>query len=174
MLAYLFVIVAVLMRFLPHQLNFTPVAASLLYFGARRPRRELWAPLALLAGSDLILTKLVYHYPFTADHVVTLAWYAMALALGWLLLRRNAGPLRLVGASLAASVSFFVISNFAVWAVWQMYPKTPAGLVACYVAALPFFRNSVVGDLVFTAVMFGTPAIVAAITRKPARQTIRP
>ena len=171
MLAYLYVIVAVLLRFLPHQLNFTPVAASLVYFGARRPLRQMWAPVALLAASDVLLTTLVYRYPLTPDHLVSWLWYAGALGLGTLL-RRNAGALRLVGASLAASVSFFLLSNFAVWLVWQMYPKTLAGLAACYVAALPFFRNSVAGDLVFTAAFFGMPALAAALSRKPAGQRV--
>ena len=63
MLAYLFVIFAVAVRFLPHPFAFTPVGASLLYFGARGPRRQMWVALALLAASDVILTTLVYRYP---------------------------------------------------------------------------------------------------------------
>jgi hypothetical protein len=66
---------------------------------------------------------------------------------------------RVAGASLAGSIAFFGFSNFAVWAVWNMYPKTLAGLGACYVAGLPFFRNAVVGDLAFTAVLFGAPLL---------------
>jgi len=57
MLAYLFVILAVVVRFMPHPLAFTPVGASLLFFGARGPRRQLWVPVALLAASDVVLTK---------------------------------------------------------------------------------------------------------------------
>ena len=82
MLAYLFVILAVAVRFMPHPLAFTPVAASLLFFGARGPRRQLWIPLALLAFSDVILTKVIYSYPFSWDHFVTLGWYAAMLWLG--------------------------------------------------------------------------------------------
>ena len=72
MLAYLFVILAVLARmpFIPHPWNFTPVAAALLYFGARGSRRQLWVPFALLAASDVILTKFVYYYPLTWDQLV--------------------------------------------------------------------------------------------------------
>ena len=82
MLAYLFVIIAVAVRFLPHPMAFTPVGAALLFFGARGPRRRLWLPLVLLAASDVILTTLVYRYPFTWDHFVTWAWYAGMLWLG--------------------------------------------------------------------------------------------
>ena len=162
MLAYLFVLLAVAVRFMPHPLAFTPVAAALLYFGARGPKRQLWAPLALLAVSDVILTKIVYSYPLTWDHFVTWAWYAAILLLGTQL-RENTNWLRVGGAALASSVSFFAVSNFAVWACWNMYPKTLAGLMTCYAAALPFFRRGVAGDMVFTAVMFGVPAVAAAV-----------
>ena len=168
MLAYLFVIVAVALRFMPHPFSFTPVAASLLFFGARMPRRQMWVPVLLLAGSDVLLTRFVYAYPLTADHFVTWAWYGLALGIG-MLLRNRTTVVRLAGASLAASLSFFLISNFAVWAVWDMYPKTLSGLAACYVAAIPFFRNTLAGDLIFTAVLFGIAALVGA--KASARKT---
>src|SRR5580692_11451590 len=166
MLAYLFVIFAVQARmpFMPHPWNFTPVAAALLYFGARGSRRQLWVPFALLALSDVILTKFVYTYVFSWDHFVTWAWYAAILLLGNGL-RENSNWLRIGGAALASSVSFFVVSNFGVWAWGTMYPRTASGLMTCYVAALPFFRSTVTGDMLFTAVMFGLPAIAAAIAR---------
>jgi hypothetical protein len=166
MLAYLFIVVAVLARmpFMPHPWNFTPVAAALLYFGARGSRRQLWVPFALLAISDVILTKFVYAYVFSWDHIVTWAWYAAILWLGTVL-RENSNWLRIGGAAVASSVSFFIISNFAVWACWDMYPKTLSGLMTCYAAGIPFFRRAFVGDMLFTAVMFGLPAIAAALAR---------
>ncbi|MBV9573441.1 MAG: hypothetical protein JOY93_05260, partial [Acidobacteriales bacterium] len=82
MLAYVFLIFAVAVRFLPHPWMFTPVAASLLFFGAHRSRSQMWIPVALLAVSDVILTKFVYLYPFTWDHYITWIWYAAVLALG--------------------------------------------------------------------------------------------
>jgi hypothetical protein len=162
MLAFLFVIFAVAFRFLPHPYTFTPVAAALLFFGARGPRRLFWVPVALLIASDLILTPFVYSYPLSPDHFVTWAWYGAIVLLGSAL-RNNAKPLRLLGASLTASVSFFLLSNFAVWAVWKMYPKTLSGLAAAYDAGIPFFRHEVAGDLLFTAAMFGTPVLIQAI-----------
>ena len=162
MLAYLFIALAVAVRFLPHPWTFTPVVASLLFFGARGSRRQLWIPLVLLAASDVILTRFVYSYVFSWDHFVTWAWYVAILWLGTSL-RNNARPLRVVGASLASSVSFFLVSNFAVWACWDMYPKTVAGLMTSYTLALPFFRNAVEGDLLFTCAMFATPVAVHAL-----------
>jgi hypothetical protein len=171
MLAYLFVIFAVLARmpFMPHPWNFTPVAAALLYFGARGSRRQLWVPFALLAASDVILTKFVYSYVFSWDHFVTWGWYAAILWLGTGL-RENSNWIRVGGAAVASSVSFFVVSNFAVWAYWgDMYPRTMSGLMTCYAAGLPFFRRTLVGDLLFTAVMFGVPALAAAVSHSTSK-----
>ncbi|MGB9233525.1 MAG: DUF6580 family putative transport protein [Terriglobales bacterium] len=175
MLAYVFVLVAVAVRFMilgltPHPFAFTPVAAALLYFGARGPRRQLWIPFVLLAASDVVLTKFFYAYQFSWDHFVTWLWYAAILWLGTGLresasLRSVTDWLRVGSASLTASISFFVVSNFAVWACWNMYPKTFAGLMTCYAAGIPFFRHSVAGDLVFTAFMFGVPAAAALLAR---------
>jgi hypothetical protein len=163
MLAYLFLALAVAVRFMPHPWMFTPVAAALLFFGARGSRRFLWVPLAAMAASDIVLTKLVYAYPFVWDHFVTWGWYAAVLWLGTKL-RDHAKPLPVLGAALASSVSFFLISNFAVWAAYNMYPKTFAGLLTSYTLALPFFRNAVEGDLLFTSVMFATPVVLTALS----------
>jgi len=163
MLAYLFVVLAVAVRFMPHPWMFTPVTGSLLFFGARGPRRQLWIPFVLLAASDVALTKLVYAYPFTWDHYVTFAWYAAVLWLGTRLGTKTKW-MPVIGAALASSVSFFLLSNFATWASWDMYPKTFAGLMECYMAALPFFRHALAGDLIFTAAMFATPMALHALS----------
>ena len=172
MLAYIFVLLAVAVRFLPflgplnfvpHAWHFTPLAASLLFFGARGSRRQMWIPLMLLAATDVILTKFVYAYTFSWDQLVTWAWYAAILWLGTSL-RGKASFWRVVGAALASSVSFFVISNFAVWAAWNMYPRTLSGLIACYTAAIPFFRGTIESDLFFSLAFFGTPVLLQALS----------
>jgi len=172
MLAYLFVLLTIAVRFLPfagpinilpHAWHFTPLAASLLFFGARGSRRQMWVPLVLLVATDLVLTRFIWAYPFTWDILVTWAWYAAILWLGTNL-REKAGFWRVVGAAVTSSVSFFVISNFAVWAAWGMYPRTFSGLTACYAAGLPFFRGTVASDLFFSLAMFGTPVLVHALS----------
>jgi hypothetical protein len=140
------------------------LAASLLFFGARGSRRQMWIPLVLLAGTDVVLTRYVWHYPFTWDTLITWAWYAAILWLGTNL-KEKAGFWRVVAAAAASSVSFFIVSNFAVWAAWpQMYPRTLAGLVASYDAAIPFFRGTAASDLFFSLAMFSVPALQQAIT----------
>ena len=166
MLAYLFVLFAVASRlpFMPHPWNFTPVLAALLYFGARGSRRQLWMPLILLIASDLVLDKYVYAYPFSWDLFLTWGWYAAMLGLGTAL-RENSKPLRIAGAALTGSLTFFLVSNFGVWAATNMYAKTVSGLMACYAAGIPFFRRTLEGDLFYAAVMFGLPVAVGAIAR---------
>jgi hypothetical protein len=173
MLAYLFVFLAIAVRFLPfagrlnilpHAWHFTPVAASLLFFGARGSRRQMWIPLVLMAATDVVLTKFIYSYSLTWDQLVTWVWYAAILWLGTNL-REKSDPVRVVGAALASSVSFFLVSNFAVWAAGQMYPKTFHGLMMSYAAGLPFFRGTVESDLFFSIAFFGIPVFLLALSR---------
>jgi hypothetical protein len=170
MLAYIFVVLAVASRFLilhlkPIPWDFTPVTASLLFFGAYGSRRQSWFPVALLAGADVVLSKFVYAYPISWDLYVTWAWYAAIVLLGTRL-GRNAKAVWVLCSALASSVSFFLISNFSAWLEYHMYPKTFSGLLTSYAAGLPFFRNRVVGDVMFTAVMFSVPVIVAQFAKK--------
>jgi hypothetical protein len=169
MLAYLFLVLAVAVRFMPHPWMFTPVVGSLLFFGARGSRRQLWIPFVMLAASDVVLTRWVYSYPFSWDQYVTFAWYAAVLWLGTRLGAKTKW-VPVIGAALASSVSFYLLSNFATWASWDMYPKTLSGLMECYVAALPFFRHALAGDLLFTTAMFATPMALHALSGAFSRQ----
>ena len=130
------ILLAVFARLIPHPANFTPIMAIALFAGALLPARlALVVPLAAIALSDLVLG-----HAFGAMTLVVLA----ALALGALLgrcLARNRTWTRTFGAALAGSIVFFVLTNFAVWALpgaHAMYPLTIAGLVECYVMAIPF------------------------------------
>jgi len=174
MLPYIFVLFAIAIRFLPflgplnflpHAWHFTPLAASLLFFGARGSRRQIWVPLALLMATDVILTLFFWKYPFTWDTLVIWAWYAAILWLGTGL-REKSGMWRVVVAAAASSVSFFVVSNLAVWASSSMYPKTLAGLVTCFELAVPFFRNTAVSDMLFSLAFFAVPALQAALAER--------
>ncbi len=174
MLPYIFVLLAIAVRFLPfagplnvlpHAWHFTPLAGSLLFFGARGSKRQMWVPLVLFAATDVVLTKFIYAYSFSWDQLVTWAWYAAILWLGTNL-REKSGPVRVIGAALASSVSFFLISNFAVWAAWpNMYPRGLHGLMMSYAAGLPFFRGTVEGDLFFSAAFFGMPVFLMVLSR---------
>lgn len=172
MLAYLFIVLAVAVRLLPHPWHLTPIGAALLFFGAKRPVREWVAPLVLLAATDVYLTTVHYHMRVSADHLVTWIWYVVAMGIGYMLVRK-VDALRVVGASLTSAISFFVVSNFATWYFQDLYPKTFAGLVQCYTMAIPFFRGTFASDLIYTPVLFSVPYALKLIERKTAAARVR-
>jgi len=165
MLAYLFIVLAVAVRLLPHPWHLTPLGAALLFFGAKRPVREWWAPMALLMSADLYLTIVHYHMRVGADQFVTWAWYVIAMAIGYALVSR-VDVARVVGASLLSAVSFFMASNFATWAFQNMYAKNLSGLLQCYTLAIPFFRGTFASDLIFTPVLFSVPYALSLLERR--------
>jgi hypothetical protein len=154
-----------------------PLGAISLYAGARLPRRWAWiVPLAAMVASDLILDRIVYpNYPRSPLSLTRLASYAtlaMVALLGGLR-RGEAGPWVRVGMSVGASTLFYLTTNFAVWATTHgaTYPMTAAGLLACYVAALPFYGNGLAADLAGTIGLFGVDALVRrAMARKASRR----
>jgi hypothetical protein len=163
--AYLLLLVAVLSRLIPHApwFNFTAVGGSLLYFGARRSWREMLVPMAALMATDYILTAFVYHYSFHAwDYVITWLWYGAAMILGRILLREKTTVARVASAVFLGPTSFFLVSNFAVWAGGTMYPHTLDGLGACYVAALAFhgYESDLISTAIVAGLAFGVPAWV--------------
>jgi hypothetical protein len=175
MIAYLLLLVAVLTRILPHAgwLNFTAVGGALLYFGARRSRWEMLVPLAVLAATDYFLTVSVYHYAFQwTVYLPTWAWYAMAMGLGQILLGARSSFVRVAAATLLGPTSFFVVSNYAVWVSFGMYPKTLAGLGACLAAGIPFYRNDMVSTALLMGVAFGVPALVRRWNMDPAQAAL--
>jgi hypothetical protein len=143
------ILVAAFSRLLPHPSNVTPVAAIALFAGAYLPRgfSSFAIPVFALLLSDLVIG---FHSTMPFVYLGML----ITVALGTLL-RSKARLLNIVGASLIASVLFFALTNFGVWMMEGIYPQTAAGLVQCYVAAIPFFANSLLGDLLFAWVLFG-------------------
>ena len=171
MAAYLVLMLAVLSRILPvtfhaTALNFTAVGGGLLFFGARRSRwQTLIAVLALMA-TDYYLTVYAYGYAFeTSSYLVTWGWYAAVCLIGHQLLSGKSSMPRVGGAVLASSTSFFLLSNFAVWAGSAMYTHNFAGLSTCYVAAIPFYANDVISTAITAGALFGLPALAASIAQ---------
>jgi hypothetical protein len=171
MSAYLVLLLAVLSRILPHTfhavgLNFTAVGGGLLFFGARRSRWQALIAILALAATDYYLTVYAYGFPFhVSGYLTTWAWYGAICLLGSGLLAKRATALRVTAGVLATSISFFVLSNFMVWAAGGMYPATAAGLGACYVAAIPFFANDLISTAIVAGALFGVPALAKDIAR---------
>jgi hypothetical protein len=170
MAAYLLILAAVISRVLPHPawLNFTAVGGSLLYFGARRPLRQMWLPVALLMATDYYLTVFFYSYPFhVSAYLLTWAWYAAVIVLGRLLLAKKTSIARVSCGVILAPTSFFLITNFAAWAAMpQLYPRNLAGLGLSYVAGLPFYRNDLLSTAIVAGLAFGLPVMAHLLAQR--------
>jgi DMSO reductase anchor subunit len=121
-------------------------------------------PLAALMATDYYLTVYAYHYSFQwQSYATTWMWYLMAMALGFILLHARTTVIRVGAAALLGPTSFFIVSNYAVWASSGMYPKSLRGLIACYSAAVPFYRNDVASTVLVAGLAFGVPVLVRRI-----------
>jgi hypothetical protein len=149
-LAAVMIILAAVVRILPHPWNFTPIGAMAIFSGAMlRDRRVafLFPLLALFAGDLFVgIHRLI---------PVVYASFLLSVLIGTSL-ADNRGVLRIGGAVFLGALQFFLITNFAIWRVFDTYPHTPAGLAACYIAGLPLFGNTLAGDAVYAALFFGS------------------
>lgn len=158
MVIYLYVLGAILFRILPHPWNATPIAAMFLFSGAmfKRNAHSLLIPLAAILVSDYVVDLWLYHGAYHWFSPFTWGGFLLIGMLGWTL-RGKASWLRVGGASITGSTIFFLFTNFGwFWFGADMYPHNMAGLAQCYAAGVPFYRNDLIGDLAWNAVMFGS------------------
>ena len=157
------ILLAAMSRLLPHPPNFAPIGGMTL-FGVAYYSKRHWAfiiPIIAMWISDLVLNNVIYgqYFPhfvwFYQGCFFTYGSFILIGLLGLFLLKKiNAQNLFIT--SLLASVVFFALSNFGVWFSTTIYPKNISGLIGCYIAGLPFFKNTILGDLVYTSVLFGS------------------
>jgi hypothetical protein len=155
------VVLAALTRLVPHPPNVTAVAATALFGGAyfRSRRLAFLMPLVAMLLSDFVLGLLVYGMTSMKSQPVVYLCMLIMVAIGRIIqTRRSVANIAL--ATLVSSFIFYLVTNFAVWAFDSLYPTTWAGLTACYTAAIPFFRNSLIGDIFFASVLFGGFALL--------------
>ena len=143
------ILTAAALRLVPHPPNFSPVDAMALFSGAYFGRRlvAFAAPLGALLLSDLVLG---FYHGMATVYLAT----ALIVLIGWFAVKR-ATPVRVGLAALAGSMMFFLVTNLGMWLFSGIYPHTSAGLAACYVAAMPFFQNTLAGDLFYATLLFG-------------------
>ena len=144
----LVVLVAVVMRFLPHPANVAPIAAMALFGGAYLNKKYATIlPLMVMLISDAFLG---FHktMPFVYGSFLIASLIGLAL-------KNKVKTKTVIGASLLSSIIFYVVTNFGVWLTSGTYEMTFLGLIKCYVLAIPFFRNTLTGDLFYTVMMFG-------------------
>lgn len=161
----LMVFTAAFVRVIPHPPNFAPIAAMALFGGAYFTKKSFAfiIPLAAMFITDAIIG-------FYSTAWLTYISFALIVVLGIVMLKKVSVK-KVVLASIASSISFFLITNFGVWALGTLYPKTPAGLMESYIAAIPFFQNSLIGDLFFAGVMFGVYELIKY--KVPALQKVK-
>src|ERR1039458_8930858 len=147
------------MRLLPHPANFAPVTAIALFGGATLPRRyAVLAPLLAMMLSD----TLIGWYSLMP---ITWACYAL-IALASSVWLRGRGLGRGITLTAGSSVFFFAVTNFAVWVGGGLYPRTLAGLERCFMMALPFFRNTALSDMIYTAGLFSLYLLATRIATR--------
>lgn len=154
------VVTGILLRIIPHAANFTPVGAIALFGGAVLGSRfALWLPLAVMVVSDLFLGS-------HGTMLFTWSGFMLVGAFG-MLLKNKSNYLRVPIGSLGAALIFYIVSNFGVWVEGKLYTYTWQGLVDCYVAALPFLRNELIADLLFTSALFGAYWLAGRVFVEP-------
>lgn len=159
-IALALIFAGILLRLMPHAANFAPIGAIAIFGGAVLDKKiAWWLPLAIMVASDLIIGL---------HSAVLFTWGAFALIglYGMLLRDQKTLPKILFGA-LGSGVIFYIVSNFGVWAASGMYAHTLQGLTDCYLAAIPFFRTSLLADLVYCSALF----VAYALATKPLAKT---
>lgn len=143
----LIVISAVVLRLVPHPPNMAPIGALALFAGAHMSRRQALA----VAFGALFLSDVFLGFHATMPFVYGSFFITVLLGTA---LNKKKNSAYLISASFVSSVLFFIITNFGVWLIGDIYPRTAQGLVNAYAMAIPFFKNTLVGDLLFTCVFF--------------------
>lgn len=155
---YVVLVLAGLIRLIPHPWNFTPIGSIGLFAGTWCNPKIAWlVPLIPLFIGDMITG---FYDPFIM--VFVYAGFALSAVIGRLFLARKRTALRFGGAITVNAIVFYLVSNFPVWLTY--YPRTAAGLVECYVKGLPYMGNMVLGDTVFVAILFGLYFLALKLT----------
>ncbi|UZN07663.1 hypothetical protein M5D10_01365 [Leptospira santarosai] len=150
------VILSGISRLLPHPPNFTLVGAMTVYSGARIQGWKSFAyPTVTILITDFILSKIHGFDWFYEGLPLVYCSLLINVLLGRIFLKTDRKLISVFGVTLLASAQFFVLSNFSVWVFSSLYPKTSEGLLTCYIAAIPYFGGTLLGDLIYTSILFG-------------------
>ena len=135
-------------RLIPHPPNFTPILATAIF--TPYIIKDKWIAVLIPLSAMFIADIIIGFHPY-------MLWIYGAIGLSTLIsnwsMRFNKKYMQLAIMTLVSSILFFVITNFAVWAIWDYYPKTIDGLIICYIKAIPFFQNTLLGTIIYTAII---------------------
>ena len=162
-LALTLTVLAALLRLIPHPPNFTPIGGAALFGGARlRGWQAYLVPILAMAATDPLRSRIEgASSAYSWMSLVVYSCFAINVLLGRTFLRDSNNVGRIAAVALLGSVQFFAITNFFVWLQNPaFYPHNLAGLSACYIAAVPFFGRTILGDLFYSGVLFSAYALL--------------
>jgi hypothetical protein len=160
-IALLFVLIGIGFRVIPHAPNFTPIAAIALFGGVYFSKKIAFVlPLAAMFVSDIFLG---FYEPKVMAAVYGSFFLCVVLGI-WL--KKNKNWSSILGSSFLTAFIFFFVTNFAVFAFTPWYAKTFSGFLQCYLMALPFFRNTLLGDIFYISAFFGAYELARALINK--------
>lgn len=163
-IAAIFVLIGIALRFLPHPPNFAPIAAIALFGGVYFSRKTaLILPIAVMLISDIFIG----YYEIGLMFFVYGSFLLTVILGFWL--KKNKKWQTVLGSAFLSALIFFILTNFAVWVFTPWYAKTLSGIIQCYVMALPFFKNTLFGDLFYTTVFFGSYELIEVWIKKSLR-----
>ena len=163
-IALFLILIGVSLRLLPHPPNFAPIAAIALFGGVYFSRKIAFIlPITAMIISDIFIG----YYEFSLMAFVY-GSFLLCVVLGFWL-KKHKKWYTVGGSAILSAILFFLITNFAVWAFTPWYTKTIFGLIQCYLMALPFFKNTLLGDLFYVTAFFGTYEMVEVWIRKKFR-----
>ena len=158
------ILLAAFTRIMPHPPNFSPMAAIGLFGAAHFAKKwqAFFIPLIGIWISDLVINN--YVYSSSSSNIVWFYsgfyWqymsYILIIFAGLFIFNRGISLTKTFGGMISSSGIFFLVSNFGVWTGGTMYPKNFGGLITCYAAGVPFIHNTIISDVLFTTVLFGT------------------
>ena len=168
--ALLLILLGVSARLLPHPANFAPIAAIGLFSGMYLPKKyALIIPGLALIASDFVLGSYLWQV-MVAVYICFGMSGLIGMKLGAYFTRLNTSKLSkfnaLVGSTLLGSIIFFLVTNWAVWAFGTMYPHTASGLMQSYTMALPFFKNTLLGDIFYTGMLVGVMELIRSTSKR--------
>ncbi len=171
---------AIISRLIPHAWNFAPFGAIALFSAAHFENKKyaFIIPIAAAWISGVILNNTLYAYLYPTFTLVdeNILWQALAYAftagIGFYIYKNGEfSTMKVIAGAIFSSVAFFILTNFGTWASGIIYPKTAPGLLACYTAAIPFYKTTLLGDLIYSAMLFGSFSLVSS--RKMALNTVK-
>jgi hypothetical protein len=156
-----FIAIGAISRVIPHPANFAPIAAMALFGGVYLTKKQALI-LPILA---MILSDFIIGFDSLPMRLSVYGSFILVVLIGFWI-KKHQSTKNIVFASFFSSILFFIITNFAVWAFGTMYPKSLTGLTECYLLAIPFFRNTLLGDLTYTTVFFGSYQFLKSFSKK--------